>query len=116
MTRRLLRKYLERLDLQVDEAGTGKAAMALLEGERPALICVDMMLPELSGYEICERIRANPRTANVPILVCSARSMPPDVALAEEVGANAYLVKPIRWSSFSTTVTALLTASPATGT
>jgi len=107
--RKLLRKYLERLSLEVVEAATGKAALSLLDdGVHPCLVCLDLILPEFSGYVICEKIRASSRLAEVPVLVVSARAMPADRALAEELGANAYLVKPIRWSSFCTTVEDLL--------
>jgi len=102
--RKLLRKYLEKLDFEVSEAGTGKAAWAQLDKARPTLVCLDLMLPESSGYEICERIRATPRLRDLPVLIVSARSLPPDRALAEEVGATAYLIKPIRWKSFAETV------------
>jgi two-component system chemotaxis response regulator CheY len=107
--RTLLRKYLEKLSFEVMEAGTGKSAMALLDdGVMPSLVCLDLILPESSGYDICERIRASPRLQMVPVLVISARSAPPDRALAEEVGASAYLVKPIRWKTFSATVSYLV--------
>jgi two-component system chemotaxis response regulator CheY len=112
--RKLLRKYLERLSLQVQEAGTGKAALSVLQEQTPALVCLDLMLPESSGYDICEAIRRSPRLKDVPVLVVSARSMPPDRALAEEVGATAYLIKPIRWASFSATVRRLLEDRSAT--
>jgi CheY-like chemotaxis protein len=112
--RKLLRKYLEKLGFEVDEAGTGKAALALLETVRvPAIVCLDLMLPDSSGYVVCERIRALPRLADVPVLIISARSMPPDRAQAEEVGATAYLIKPIRWASFSETVQRLTTTARA---
>jgi len=106
--RKLIRRYLEKLDLAVDEAATGKAALTLLEGPAPSLVCLDLMLPESSGYAICEHIRATPRLSGVRVLVISARAMPADRALAEEVGADAYLIKPIRWTSFTSTVEALL--------
>src|SRR5258706_14120022 len=109
--RKLLRKYLDKLGFEVAEAGTGKAALGLLDdpaGAKPALVCLDLMLPESSGYAICEHIRRTPRLREVPVLVISARSMPPDRALAEEVGANAYLIKPIRWASFAATIQELV--------
>ena len=110
--RKLLRKYLEKLGFAVDEAGTGKAALALLETVRvPAIVCLDLMLPDSSGYVVCERIRSMERFAGVPVLIVSARSMPPDRAQAEEVGASAYLIKPIRWASFADMVQRL-TATP----
>ncbi len=107
--RKLLRRFLDKLGMDVSEAGTGKAALALLDGpEEFALVCLDLMLPESSGYAICEHIRRTPKLRELPVLVISARSMPPDRALAEEVGANAYLIKPIRWVSFAATVHQLL--------
>ena len=110
--RKLIRKYLEKLDLDVDvdEAATGKAALDLLRRNRHSLVCLDLMLPESSGYQICEHIRATPHLAETRVLVISARSMPPDRALAEEAGADAYLMKPIRWQSFSSVVSSLLDA------
>lgn len=108
--RKLIRKYLEKLDLDVDEAATGKAALDLLRRNRHSLVCLDLMLPESSGYQICEHIRATPHLAATRVLVISARSMPPDRALAEEAGADAYLMKPIRWASFSSVVSSLLDA------
>ena len=106
--RKLIRKYLEKLGLEVHEAGTGKAALAQLAAMTPALVCLDLMLPETSGYDICRHIRQMPALRKVPVLMISARSMPPDRAQAEEVGADAYLIKPIRWKSFSAAVLALL--------
>lgn len=110
--RKLIRKFLEKLELEVLEAGTGKAALALLEAQVPALVCLDLMLPESSGYSICERIRADARLRDVPVLMISARAMPSDRAHAEEVGANAYLIKPIRFTSFQATVLELLNPAP----
>jgi two-component system chemotaxis response regulator CheY len=107
--RKLLRKYLEKLGFAVDEASTGKAALGLLETVRvPAIVCLDLMLPDSSGYVVCERIRAMGRFDGVPVLMVSARSTPADRAQAEEVGASAYLIKPIRWASFSETVLGLV--------
>jgi two-component system OmpR family response regulator len=114
-TRKLLRKYLEKLGLDVLEAASGRAALAVLESHLPALVCLDLMLPEISGYDVCERIRATPRLNGMPVLVISARAQPPDRALAEELGATAYLIKPIRWTTFSETVLELVGNEPAAG-
>ena len=54
------------------------------------------MLPELSGFEVCEYMRSRPELRDVPILVMSARAKPMDRAFAEEVGATAYLIKPFQ--------------------
>ena len=105
--RQLIHKYLVKLGFEVREASTGKAALLELATLKPALVCLDLMLPEMSGYDICRHIREIPTLEGVLVLMISARSMPPDRAQAEEVGADAYLIKPIRWKVFSATVLGL---------
>ena len=79
----------------------GRSAIRALELGPPDLVCLDLMLPELSGFEVCEFMRSRPELKDVPILVMSARAKPMDRAFAEEVGATAYLVKPFKRSEFS---------------
>lgn len=101
---KLVARYCEQLGMTVREAMSAKAAALELEQLTPDLVCLDLILPESSGYAICEKIRSTPRLANVPVLVISGRSSPVDRAAAEEAGANDYLVKPLRWEAFSTAV------------
>ncbi len=108
--RKLVRKSLERLGFVVTEARTGKEAMDLLAKSQPELVCLDLMLPEQSGYEICEHIRRTTGLRHVPVLVISARALPEDRAHAEEVGADAYLIKPFSFADFNTKVTTLMKA------
>ena len=108
--RKLVRKSLERLDFAVTEARTGKEAMDLLAKSTPDLVCLDLMLPEQSGYEICEHIRKSTSLRHVPVLVISARALPEDRAHAEEVGADGYLIKPFSFADFTTKVTTLMKA------
>ena len=83
--------------LSVREAADGwKALQALRSDPVPALVCVDLMLPGISGFEICEIIRRDERLREVPILVISARAAPQDVALATVAGATAFLPKTLR--------------------
>jgi two-component system chemotaxis response regulator CheY len=94
--RRQVRACLEELGLQVSEAGTGRLAIEALQQTPPDLVVLDLMLPEVSGLEICELIRRapSPTLRAVPVLITSARALPQDRAEAEVAGANAYLVKP----------------------
>ncbi len=98
---------------EVVEASDGKAALVALESTSPDLICLDLMLPEVSGYEICEKIRATPRLSRIPVLVISGRSTPTDRAYALEAGANAYLLKPYHARELEAQVSALLGAGAA---
>lgn len=86
----------------------GSAAIAELATARPDLVCVDQVLPQVSGYRLCEFIRSQPELRDVPILMMSGRALPEDLARAEEVGANAYLSKPFSQALFKSAVSRLL--------
>jgi two-component system chemotaxis response regulator CheY len=106
--RKLVRKCLEAMGLKVEEASCGRTAITQLEHDAPELVCLDLMLPELSGYDVCEHIRRTPRLQRVRVLMMSARAHPVDRAYAEEAGAAAYLTKPFTIAEFTSQVSALL--------
>jgi DNA-binding response OmpR family regulator len=62
--------------------------------EKPDLIILDIMLPGLDGFELCHRLRAYPATADIPVLMLSAKAQDADKSAAFKVGANYYIVKP----------------------
>jgi DNA-binding response OmpR family regulator len=94
--RTLLKKTLQRVGLNVFEASNGCAAISFLTNNSPDLVCLDLVLPELSGFEILTFIRRNRRFDELPVLVVSARPLPEDQAQARELGASAYLTKPFK--------------------
>lgn len=76
-------------------ANTGGEALALAEGEcTPSALLLDLMLPDMSGVEVCRRLRANQKTRKIPIIMVSARSEEIDRVVGFEVGADDYVVKP----------------------
>ncbi len=99
--RRILGDYLRRLGFtDIREAPSGHAALAALEQYRPDLVCLDLVLPDVSGYDLCEFIRGTERLADVPVLMVSARHSPADRAHAEEAGATGFLPKPFSQEDF----------------
>jgi CheY-like chemotaxis protein len=115
--RALVRTYLLGMGVEVADVAEGRSAIRQLESSSPPdLVCLDLMLPELSGYEVCEYMRSHPVLKDVPILIMSARAKPMDRAFAEEVGATAYLVKPFKRSEFSRAVSACMNEQPKEGT
>jgi len=102
--RALVRTLLKAMGVDVVDVAEGRSALRSLETFRPDLVCLDLMLPELSGFEVCEFMRSRPELRDVPILVMSARARPMDRAFAEEVGATAYLVKPFKRAEFTRAV------------
>jgi two-component system chemotaxis response regulator CheY len=89
-----------------------ESAIRTLETRKPHLVCIDLLLPRDSGYEVCEFIRRTPRLREVPILVMSERASAADRAYAEEAGANGFLPKPFSVNQFSEQVRALMAGDP----
>src|SRR5688572_4674386 len=83
--------YLKNAGYDVRAATTGSAALTQVAAEQPALIILDLMLPDLDGIEICRRVR---KTSDVPILMLTARDEDVDKIIGLEVGADDYLTKP----------------------
>ncbi|HEY3374678.1 MAG TPA: response regulator transcription factor [Candidatus Aquicultor sp.] len=87
----LISAYLEREGYQVISAYDGRAALELAEREKPDLILLDLMLPEVNGFEVCRLIRNG---SHVPIIMLTARDEETDKVLCLEVGADDYITKP----------------------
>ena len=107
-TRRLIQSYFEACGISVTAVANGRAAFTLLAESAPALVCLDLSLPDVSGYDVCRFIRSNPALHLVPVLVMSSRSLAVDRACAEEAGASAFLKKPFSLAHLSSEVVALL--------
>jgi two-component system alkaline phosphatase synthesis response regulator PhoP len=88
----LARLYLEREGYKVDSVGDGRSALATVEQHPPAILVLDIMLPELDGLEVCRRLRASGNS--LPILMLTARDEDVDKILGLEMGADDYLTKP----------------------
>ncbi|RJP27608.1 MAG: DNA-binding response regulator [Actinobacteria bacterium] len=87
----LARLYLEKEGFRVAEAGGGEEALRLFEDVSPALIVLDIMIPEPDGWEVCRRIRAR---SQLPIIMLTAREDEVDKVVGLELGADDYLTKP----------------------
>ncbi len=87
----VVRRYLERAGFVVDEASDGPAALALAADRTPDLVVLDLMLPSMSGMEVCRRLR---RTSDVPIVMLTALGEEADRVVGFETGADDYVTKP----------------------
>ncbi len=75
---------------------TGLAALEAVNEEIPDLILLDVMLPKMDGFEVCERLKSDPATKNIPVVLLTAKKTPEDLARGEEVGADHYITKPFK--------------------
>ena len=74
---------------------------------RPRLIVLDLKMPKVNGMEVLQRLKANPRTRNIPVVVWSSSEEKQDLAVAYELGANSYLVKPMDFDELTGLIQAL---------
>ncbi len=106
--REQLRSALERIGIVSDQAESAEAAMQLLSHTNYDLAFLDVVMPGTDGYELCRKIRQNPYTRLLPVLMLTSRSSPFDRARGALSGCDSYLIKPITWESFSKAVDAAL--------
>ncbi|AOS45359.1 Alkaline phosphatase synthesis transcriptional regulatory protein PhoP [Lacunisphaera limnophila] len=90
----LMQYHLVRAGHQVTTAANGWEAIASIRANRPDIILLDLMLPDLDGFGVCEILRRDPSTATIPIVIVSAWSSPDSRLLGLELGALDYLTKP----------------------
>jgi two-component system, OmpR family, phosphate regulon response regulator PhoB len=80
---------------RVVKSYTSGPAIEIIEKEKPDIIILDVMMPEISGIEILKIMRAKPELSQIPVVVVSAKSMPSDIKTGLEAGASVYLTKPV---------------------
>jgi len=93
--RRLLGRMLEAAGWRVETAADGEAGLRLATERPPAVILLDVMMPRLNGYQTCRQLKAAPATATIPVVMVTAKDQPADEFWAREVGADAYVAKPV---------------------
>ena len=92
--RQILRDLLGSADYEMDEAENGQEAIDAVAKQRPDLILMDIQLPIMDGYEATRRIKADPATKNIPIIVVTSYALSGDEGKAREAGCDAYVTKP----------------------
>jgi CheY-like chemotaxis protein len=97
----LLRRRLEKVGHEVSEAGDGATALRAVLSVRPDLVITDLTMPVMDGYELIRRLRADPTTADIPILSVSANVEPP-------AGVDAAIAKPYHWKELMSVAERLL--------
>ena len=106
--RLVLTALFKSLGLDVVTARDGETGLELARERHLDIVCLDLMLPAICGLEVCERLKKSPLTADVPVLIASARRFPQDRADARKAGADAYVTKPIDREEFCSQVRSLL--------
>ena len=85
---------MEQAGFEVRLAANGKEALDLVASFGPDLVILDVMMPEMNGYEVCQRLKSDPATRAVKVVMLSAKGREVEVAKGLELGADAYVTKP----------------------
>jgi len=106
----LIGRFLEGAGFRVESATCGIEGVSRAAAIRPDLVILDIMMPDIDGYEVCRRLRADPRTARAAIVALTARAQPIDKQTALRAGADMHLVKPFSGKTLVEQVQELLAA------
>lgn len=106
--RRLVREVLEPEGHRIREAENGERALEEVDREAPDLVLLDVMMPDVDGYTVCRRLKGDPRTRLIPVVMITSLDQLPDKLRAIELGADDYLVKPFEPLELATRVKSLL--------
>ncbi|MBA5865802.1 MAG: response regulator [Nitrospira sp. CR1.3] len=90
----LVKLYLDKEGFRTVTAATGTDGLKCVKQEKPDLIVLDLMLPEIDGLEVCKRLRSAPETAMIPIIMLTAKAEESDTVIGLELGADDYVTKP----------------------
>jgi two-component system, OmpR family, alkaline phosphatase synthesis response regulator PhoP len=94
----LILAYLEDVDCQCMSAEGGQEALEIIKNTPPDLVLLDVMMPKISGFEVCKRIKGNPESADIPVIMVTALNEIGDIEKAINSGTDDFLSKPVnKW-------------------
>jgi CheY-like chemotaxis protein len=105
----LVKKMLGRFNFKLETASGGQEALDSVARSKPNLILLDLMMPGIDGYEVIRRLKSNPETADIRIIILTALTSGEDVSKGFNMGANDYIMKPIIMEKLLTCVVNQLT-------
>jgi DNA-binding response OmpR family regulator len=105
---KLIGLMLHRQGYEVVAANAGNQALARAVNDSPDLIILDVMMPDMDGYEVCRRLRSNPKTKDIPIIMFTAKTLIDDKVAGFEAGVDDYLTKPTHPAELSSRIKAIL--------
>ncbi len=104
----LLQAYLEDVDCRTISANNGLEALEIVSKNMPDLILLDVMMPKMSGFEVCKRIKNDPNTSDIPVIMVTALSEFGDIERAIDSGTDDFLSKPVNKLELLTRIKTML--------
>jgi two-component system chemotaxis response regulator CheY len=111
---RIIRNLLKQIGYEnVDEAANGQAALEMIQNKRYGLVISDWNMEPMTGFELLQRVRADPARADVPFIIVTAESKTDNVVAARKAGVNNYIVKPFNAAMLKAKMDAIFSAAAA---
>jgi len=104
----LLQAYLEDVDCETISASDGLEALEMVKKEMPDLILLDVMMPKMSGFEVCKRLKQDPQTTDIPIIMVTALTEFGDIERGIDSGTDDFLSKPVNKLELLTRIKTML--------
>lgn len=94
---------------EVKGVANGRAALEAVAEDKPDLVLLDIMLPEIDGFEVCRQLKSDPATRHIPVIMLTAKKSREDMVRGEKVGADWYITKPFKSAMVIETIQRFLT-------
>ena len=98
---------------RVLKTSSSAPAITIMNTEKPDIVLLDIMMPEISGFDILQQMREDPALVNIPVVIVSAKGLPADIQHGMEAGASTYLTKPVGFLELKEAVERALGSQPA---
>ncbi len=106
--REMITKILQESGMSVNSAGDGLEAMELIQQDCPDVLVLDVVMPRMNGYELCRKLKADPKTEKVLVVMCSTKGEEFDKYWGMRQGADAYIAKPFQPAELISTIKQLM--------
>ena len=106
--REMIADFLKCNDFQVTVASNGLEALESIQNTSPDVVLLDVLMPQMNGYEVCRRLKRNPKTHDIPVIMCSAKITEVDRYWGMKTGADAYIGKPFKQKEMIETIERLM--------
>jgi Response regulators consisting of a CheY-like receiver domain and a winged-helix DNA-binding domain len=104
----MITKILQENGMSVSSAGDGLEAMELIQQDCPDILVLDVVMPRMNGYELCRKLKADPKTEKVLVVMCSTKGEEFDKYWGMRQGADAYIAKPFQPAELISTIKQLI--------
>lgn len=104
----ILQQRLEAEGFEVDSSYESPAGLKKIKDTKPDLVLLDVMMPQMNGFQLCRAVRADPAINNIPILMVTAKGQESDKFWGKECGASDYMVKPFEFSDLISKIRSLI--------